>query len=121
MPEKDDKTVTASETIPSSGGRRTAGKDSERTEQAAPSTEELAVDPQDPPIDPRLDNRTGDQRPKLEDFPAKPQQIDGPEIGEEREHARRVARRADQGEVGGPRKGAKSPGPHGLGDTADQV
>jgi uncharacterized protein (DUF3084 family) len=79
-------------------------------------TEALAVDAADPGIDPRLDNRTGDQRPKLEEFPAKPQQIDGPELGQEKAAAAR-AEREDVGQ----RKGAKSPGPHGLGDTADQV
>ncbi|MEV5445253.1 hypothetical protein AB0N23_22335, partial [Streptomyces sp. NPDC052644] len=73
----DDKTTTASST-PSTGGRRTTRD----TEPAEPATQELAVDPEEPGIDPRLDNRTGDQRPPLEEFPAKPQQVDGPELGE---------------------------------------
>ncbi|MFD5294780.1 hypothetical protein ACFWJU_06190 [Streptomyces mutabilis] len=104
---------SVSQSTPSTGGSTSSTRASD---QAGPSTEKLAVDADAPGIDPRLDNRTGDQRPKLEDFPAKPQQIDGPELGQER----KVAARAKD-EDGGPRKGAKSPGPHGLGDTADQV
>ncbi|NYV72982.1 hypothetical protein [Streptomyces sp. UH6] len=92
-------------------GSKTTDSDTDQVE-----TRELAVDADEPGIDPRLDNRTGDQRPKLETFPAKPQQVDGPELGEEKTFARR-ARRSSAGK----RKGAKSPGPHGLGDTADKV
>jgi hypothetical protein len=118
MSEKDEKTTTAARAetgTPSTGSRRTAAQEPQHTE---PTTEQLAVDADNPPIDPRLDNRTGDQRPKLEDFPAKPQQIDGPEIGEEKEHAAKARETAAEE---GPHKGAKSPGPHGLGDTIDQV
>lgn len=112
-PEKTTTPGSTSESTPSSGSSSSSTR---AKDQAEPVTEKLAVDAADPGIDPRLDNRTGDQRPKLEEFPAKPQQIDGPELGQERA----VAARAKREDVG-TRKGAKSPGPHGLGDTADQV
>jgi len=108
-------TQTGSSSTPSTGG---SSSSSRAKDQAETSTQALAVDAERPGIDPRLDNRTGDQRPKLEEFPAKPQQIDGPELGEEKAVAARADR--DREDVG-QRKGAKSPGPHGLGDTADQV
>jgi hypothetical protein len=38
-------------------------------------------------VNPRLDNRLGDQRPPLEEYPAKPQQVPGPEVGHFAEHA----------------------------------
>ncbi|MBX9425432.1 hypothetical protein [Streptomyces lateritius] len=113
MPEKDETKTTPkpAETSPGPAARS-------KEPDGQLSTGALAVDADNPKIDPRLDNRTGDQRPKLEGFPAKPQQIDGPEIGEEPvRHAKRGRSAADHGT----RKGAKSPGPHGLGDTADKV
>lgn len=63
-------------------------------------------------IDPRLDNRTGKNRPPLETFPAKPQQIDGPDV-------RDTVPRPEKVDENDPvvRKGMSSPGPHGLGDT----
>jgi hypothetical protein len=67
-------------------------------------------------IDPRLDNRTDRERPPLETFPAKPQQIDGPDLMEQpnaTEAAEMVKKDADNVT----RKGMSSPGPHGLGDT----
>lgn len=70
------------------------------------------------PVDPRLDNRTGRQRPPLEEFPAKPQQIDGPDVTEQPDRSARPHAEEDDDL---PRKGLKSTGPHGLGDTADQV
>jgi hypothetical protein len=110
--EKTTNPSSTSESSPSTGSSSTSTR---AQDQAKPTTQALAVDAADPGIDPRLDNRTGDQRPKLEEFPAKPQQIDGPELGEEKAAAAR-AERQDVGQ----RKGAKSPGPHGLGDTAGQ-
>ncbi|CAM5617459.1 hypothetical protein SALBM135S_05888 [Streptomyces alboniger] len=115
MAEKDEKTSAPAAPVVAStqgAGSRPAPADTE--DRAAPEGEDLAVDPDQPGIDPRLDNRTGHQRPKLEEFPAKPQQIDGPELGQEK-------RVTGKRRAAGPRKGAKSPGPHGLGDTADQV
>ncbi|MFD3532043.1 hypothetical protein [Streptomyces sp. NPDC058664] len=114
MPEKDE-TKTPAKTAPeASTGPSVRAKEAD----GQLNTGALAVDADNPKIDPRLDNRTGDQRPKLEDFPAKPQQIDGPEVGEEQE---RPAKRGRASADHGTRKGAKSPGPHGLGDTADKV
>lgn len=70
-----------------------------------------------PNVDARLDNRTGADRPSLETFPAKPQQVDGPDVAHQREFTRAfLAARggADEGD----RKGMYSPGPHGLSDEA---
>lgn len=69
-------------------------------------------------IDPRLDNRVGDQRPPLETFPAKPQQIDGPDLAHQpnaKEAAEMAKDTEDEDDV--TRKGDSSPGPHGLGET----
>lgn len=71
--------------------------------------------------DPRLDNRRGADRPKLEDFPAKPQQVDGGDVTDLPRNTREVQaaakKAADSAEKQGHVKGAQSPGPHGLGDT----
>lgn len=67
-------------------------------------------------VDPRLDNRTGRQRPPLETFPAKPQQVDGPDIVNQ-PTVREVAEFVDDQEDDTTRKGMASPGPHGLGVT----
>jgi hypothetical protein len=64
-------------------------------------------------VDARLDNRSGPFRPPLEEFPAKPQQIDGPDLIHQVEHTRRTL---DAVEDPGPVKGMFSPGPHGLSD-----
>lgn len=69
-------------------------------------------------VNPRLDNRTGDQRPVLADK-VKPQQIDGPEVGHFAEHAERYAKDAENvllaNAVEGEVMGAKAEGPHGRG------
>jgi hypothetical protein len=67
-----------------------------------------------PGVDARLDNRTGAARPPLEQWPAKPQQVDGPDLAHQAEHTAATLRQLDQ-EVG-ERKGMYSPGPHGLSD-----
>lgn len=70
-----------------------------------------------PNVDARLDNRTGTDRPSLETFPAKPQQVDGPDVAHQREFTRAfLAARGSADE--GDRKGMYSPGPHGLSDEA---
>jgi hypothetical protein len=70
-------------------------------------------------VDARLDNRTGDARPPLEAFPAKPQQVDGPDVIHQVEHTRKVLedRRNGAGD-NVERKGMFSPGPHGLSDES---
>lgn len=71
-------------------------------------------------IDPRLDNRVGNQRPPLETFPAKPQQIDGPDLANTptAKEAGKAAESMREDENSGiTRKGMQSPGPHGLGET----
>jgi hypothetical protein len=100
---------------------KTPTKDAE----AAPSrgtakgTDRHAV-PGAPGVDARLDNRAGDQRPPLESFPAKPQQVDGPDLVHQAEHTRRVlAERADGDDVD--RKGMHSAGPHGLSDESERL
>lgn len=67
-------------------------------------------------IDPRLDNRVGNQRPPLETFPAKPQQIDGPDVANS-PNAREAAQMMQDEADNISRKGMASPGPHGLGVT----
>jgi len=71
-----------------------------------------------PGVDARLDNRSGAQRPPLEEWPAKPQQVDGPDLEHQAEHTRRAldARESEVGE----RKGQYSPGPHGLSDESQR-
>lgn len=65
-------------------------------------------------VDPRLDNRTGSARPPLENDPAVPQQIDGPDLLGQEAHAEAVREMEARGDI--PRKGMFSPGDHGLGD-----
>lgn len=67
-----------------------------------------------PGVDARLDNRTGAAAPPVESWPAKPQQIDGPDLAHQAEHTAATLRNLEQ-EVG-ERKGMYSPGPHGLSD-----
>lgn len=68
-------------------------------------------------VDPRLDNRAGTQRPPLEEYPAKPQQIDGGDLSDMPDRPQ-PAHAIDDDPVA--RKGMRSPGPHGLGDTGGQ-
>jgi len=69
-------------------------------------------------VNPRLDNRTGDQRPVLATAP-KPQQIDGPEVGHFAAHHERFGKDAEAalaaGRPEGEVVGGKSEGPHGRG------
>ena len=67
-----------------------------------------------PGVDARLDNRTGVAAPRVESWPAKPQQVDGPDLAHQAEHTAATLRNLEQ-EVG-ERKGMYSPGPHGLSD-----
>lgn len=66
-------------------------------------------------VDARLDNRAGAARPPLEEWPAKPQQIDGPDVAHQNEHTRKVLSGRNTEDLG-PRKGMHSIGSHGLGD-----
>jgi hypothetical protein len=63
-------------------------------------------------VDARLDNRAGPLRPPLEEFPAKPQQIDGPDVTRQNDFTRENLDQARQ--VEGPVKGMFSPGMHGI-------
>jgi hypothetical protein len=67
-----------------------------------------------PGVDARLDNRTGAAAPRLEEWPAKPQQIDGPDLAGQAEHTRATLGQLTEPE--GNVKGMYSPGPHGLSD-----
>jgi hypothetical protein len=67
-----------------------------------------------PGVDARLDNRTGAARPRLEEWPAKPQQVDGPDLAHQAEHTAATLRQLEQDAE--KRKGMYSPGPHGLSD-----
>lgn len=66
-----------------------------------------------PDIDARLDNRQGSFRPPLEEWPAKPQQIDGPDVAHQVEHTRATLGDLQQDD-GVERKGMFSIGAHGL-------
>lgn len=68
--------------------------------------------PGHPGIDARLDNRSGAQRPPLEEWPAKPQQVDGPDVAHQVEHTRATLKEFE--ESTGPVKGQYSIGSHGL-------
>lgn len=63
-------------------------------------------------IDARLDNRQGRFRPPLEEWPAKPQQIDGPDVAHQVEHTRETLGRLT--DEAGRVKGQFSIGSHGL-------
>src|SRR3954454_4492346 len=67
-------------------------------------------------VHPALDNRLGSQRPPLETDPAVPQQVDGPDLLHQAEHAEAVGRAEQEANVA--RKGMFSPGDHGLGDLS---
>lgn len=70
-------------------------------------------------VDPRLDNRTGSDRPPVESDPAVPQQVDGPDLMHQAEHAEAVARKAAAVEDV-ERKGMFSPGDHSLGSQEER-
>jgi hypothetical protein len=80
------------------------------------AVEETPLEAKEQDIDPRLDNRVGNQRPPLETFPAKPQQIDGPDVANS-PNAREAVQMMKEEEDNATRKGMASPGPHGLGVT----
>lgn len=71
-------------------------------------------------VDARLDNRRGADRPPLEEWPAKPQQVDGPDVMGQVEHTRRTLEDRDRDVDMGERKGMFSPGPHGLSDVSER-
>lgn len=73
---------------PTKSGKSTAltGAELDRKRRVAFSTPEAAAELEALGVDPRLDNRTGDQRPQVAG-PLKAQQFDGPEVGHFGEHA----------------------------------
>ncbi|MGX4657099.1 hypothetical protein ACWCHM_26120 [Micromonospora sp. SCSIO 07396] len=98
---------------------------SQRSNPAGGLAAELQADherrvtvPGAPNVDARLDNRTGDDRPPVESWPAKPQQVDGPDVMGQVEHTRRVLADRDRDKDTVERKGMFSPGPHGLSDES---
>ena len=109
--------TTARETRPAGGAQARRDPGSGVREQLRAAHEARTTVPGAPGVDARLDNRSGADRPPLETWPAKPQQIDGPDVMAQAEHTRRVL--ADrQGDDNTPRKGMFSPGPHGLSEEA---
>ncbi|MEU1810958.1 hypothetical protein [Micromonospora aurantiaca (nom. illeg.)] len=98
--------TTASAATPQAGVRQEV-TDAHQARIAVPGADQ---------VDARLDNRTGADRPPVEQWPAKPQQIDGPDVAHQVEHTRRTLREREQGT--GVRKGMFSPGPHGLSDES---
>lgn len=68
-------------------------------------------------VDPRLDNRMGHQRPPQREWPAVPQQVDGPEVGEDfSAHYPAEGKKFRDEEADFKAAGMQSKGPHGLGD-----
>jgi hypothetical protein len=118
----DDKNTSKTSATPTRAPRESAGQ---KQDPAGGVAEQLRTDhdrritvPGAPNVDARLDNRTGDDRPPVESWPAKPQQVDGPDVMGQVEHTRRAladrSRESDTAE----RKGMFSPGPHGLSDES---
>jgi len=64
-------------------------------------------------VDARLDNRTGADRPRQVDFPAVPQQVDGPDVAHQAEFTRRYLDNLKKEKPEG-LLGQASPGPHSL-------
>lgn len=73
-------------------------------------------------VNPKLDNRVGDQRPHEAEFAPKPQQFDGPVVGGGREHAEVNGPQfaelfgRDEAARGAP-VGNSAEGPHGRGEV----
>jgi hypothetical protein len=106
-----------------------AHKSAEAEAPTAKAEKKAANDPQaryrnpsNPDVDVRLDDRTGTYRPPLEEFPAVPQQVDGPDVEHQAEHTAKHMAKLAEGDDGDDveRKGAKSLGPHGLGDDESE-
>jgi len=94
-----------------------SGAELDRKRRAAGTTPEAAAELEALGVDPRLDNRTGDQRPTAPG-PLKPQQFPGPEVGHFAEHAEEVGgefTEATARAVGEP-VGMRSTGALGRGD-----
>jgi hypothetical protein len=70
-------------------------------------------------VDPRLDNRTGSDRPVRQESPAVPQQVDGPDLMHQAEHAQAVAD-ASRDAGGVDRMGMFSYGDHSTGNPEDR-
>jgi hypothetical protein len=108
---------SATAPVPTRGsGDGLSGADLDRKRRFATVTEQAAAELDALEVDPRLDNRTGDQRPPAPG-PLKPQQFDGPEVGHFAEHAEQVGDEFAEltGTVGDVR-GMRSPGRLGRGD-----
>lgn len=114
----------------SNPGKRTAEK---KPPQAAGQTHEVTfgadqdeLSPaqkewKDVGVDPRVDNRMGRQRPRKVEWPAKPQQVDGPEVGEDfSAHYPPEGEKFRDNEDFEP-MGQHSAGRHGLGEDDDSV
>lgn len=98
------------------GQRQESGADLDRRRTMVGVTETGAEEYAALGVNPRLDNRLGDQRPILPRTP-KPQQIDGPEVGHFAEHAEQFAGEFEEAvrKIDGEPIGSKSEGPHGRG------
>jgi len=67
--------------------------------------------------DPRLDNRSAEDRALKVDHPAVPQQVDGPDLMHQEEHAKAVG---EKKRTEGERVGMFSAGDHSLGDESER-
>jgi hypothetical protein len=100
----------------SGSGSGLSGAELDKKRRFAGVTEAAADELEALEVDPRLDNRTGDQRPPAPGL-LKPQQFDGPEVGHFAEHAEQVGGEfAEVTGSGGEVRGMRSPGRLGRGD-----
>lgn len=77
--------------------------------------DESVLATQEDVVDARLDNREGADRPRRVEFPAVPQQVDGPDVAHQAEFTRRYLQNKESEPVKDA-LGMASPGPHGLSD-----
>jgi hypothetical protein len=102
-------------------GQRTGNRDQDPNsgiaDELRESYERRTTVPGADNVDARLDNRVGDQRPKVEEWPAKPQQVDGPDVMGQAAFTRKHLQDREN-KAAEDRKGMFSPGPHGLSDES---
>jgi hypothetical protein len=83
----------------------------------AASFQNRTVVPGRPGVDATLDNRAGAFAPLVEEWPAKPQQVDGPSASRQLAHTQATF---EELKAEGERKGMYSPGPHGLSPESER-
>jgi hypothetical protein len=103
--------------IPGAPDDNKGGNLAEAQERGLQVRTEVPDAPEQFTVDARLDNRSGTDRPPLLQYPAVPQQVDGPDVMHQVEFTRNFLESGQNVDTG-PRLGMFSVGPHGL--TADE-